>query len=95
MVILYFYNQKFSGEEMTLIEAVKTRINELLVEKNMTLYALECKSGILHGTMMCLMNGRSKNITLKTLMMISEGFGITVAEFLKEEYFSYDKIALE
>ena len=52
MVILYFYNQKFSGEEMTLIEAVKTRINELLVEKNMTLYALECKSGILHGTLM-------------------------------------------
>lgn len=80
---------------MTLAEAVKKRINQLLVEKNMTLYALETRSGILHGTMMCLMNGRSKNITLKTLMMLSEGFDITAKEFLTEDIFTYENIELE
>lgn len=80
---------------MTLAEAVKKRINQLLVEKNMTLYALETRSGILYGTMMCLMNGRSKNITLKTLMMLSEGFDITVREFLTEDIFTYENIELE
>ena len=48
---------------MNICKAVGLRISNLLAEKNMTLYRLEQNSGILHGTMMCIMNERNKNIT--------------------------------
>ena len=48
---------------MNICKAVGIRISNLLNEKQMTLYRLEQKAGILHGTMMCIMNERNKNIT--------------------------------
>ena len=53
---------------MTVCRAVGIRISKLLSAKNISLYRLEQKSGILHGTMMCIMNERNKNVTLKTVM---------------------------
>lgn len=61
----------------------------------MTLYRLEQKSGILHGSMMCIINGRNKNITLKTLMQISRGFDMTVIEFLDAPIFSSDELEID
>ena len=48
---------------MTVCRAVGIRISKLLSAKNISLYRLEQKSGILHGTMMCIMNERNKNVT--------------------------------
>ncbi|MCI7003451.1 MAG: XRE family transcriptional regulator [Clostridia bacterium] len=53
----------------------------------MTLYKLEQNSGILHGTMMCIMNERNKNITLKTVMQLARGFNMTILEFLDDKLF--------
>lgn len=83
------------GAKMTICDAVRSRVNGLLKEKNMTLYRLEQNSGILHGSMMCIMNGRNKNVTLKTVMLISSGLGITVTEFLSDPVFSSDDLELE
>lgn len=80
---------------MTICDAVRLRVNSLLTEKSMTLYRLEQNSGILHGSMMCIMNGRNKNITLKTVMQLSSGFGISVTEFLSDPIFSSDELELE
>ena len=80
---------------MNICKAVKTRINELLVEKNITLYKLEQKSGILHGTMMCIMGERNKNITLKTIYQIADGFDMTVQEFLNDDLFKRDNLDIE
>ncbi len=80
---------------MTICKAVEIRINELLNSKKMTLYRLEQKSGILHGSMMCIINGRNKNITLKTLMQISRGFDMTVIEFLDAPIFSSDELEID
>lgn len=52
---------------MTICRAVALRISKLLKENNMTLYRLEQNSGIFHGTMMCIMGERNKNVTLKTI----------------------------
>ena len=60
---------------MTICDAVRSRVNGLLKEKNMTLYRLEQNSGILHGSMMCIMNGRNKNVTLKTVISYLRGRG--------------------
>lgn len=80
---------------MTICKAVEIRINELLNSKKMTLYRLEQRSGILHGSMMCIINGRNKNITLKTLMQISRGFDMTVIEFLDAPIFSSDELEID
>lgn len=72
---------------MNICKAVGLHISYLLNEKNMTLYKLEQNSGILHGTMMCIMNERNKNITLKTVMQLARGFNMTILEFLDDKLF--------
>jgi len=73
---------------MNICKAVGLRISNLLNEKNMTLYRLEQNSGILHGTMMCIMNERNKNVTLKTIMQLARGFNMTLIDFLDDKLFT-------
>lgn len=67
---------------MIVNDAVATRILQLLTQKNMTQYRLEQQSGIQHGHMQWILNRKSKTVTLSTVMMIANGFGMTVLEFL-------------
>ena len=80
---------------MNICKAVGLRISNLLLEKKMTLYRLEQKSGILHGTMMCIMNERNKNVTLKTIMQLACGFDMTLLEFLDDKLFTEENIDLD
>lgn len=80
---------------MNICKAVGIRISKLLAENNMTLYRLEQNSGILHGTMMCIMNERNKNITLKTIMQLARGFNMTLLDFLNDEIFLNDDIEID
>lgn len=79
---------------MTVNNAVAKRISKLLEEKNMSQYRLEQESGIQHGSMQCIMNGRNKTVTLNTIMMLAKGFGMTTTEFLDDELFSPDNFDL-
>lgn len=76
-------------------EAVAKRIKELLIEKDMTQYRLEQKSGILHGSMACIMNGRNKTVTLSTIYMLASGFDMSIIEFLNNEIFLSNEIEFE
>ena len=40
------------------------------------------KSGILHRSMACIMNGRNKTVTLSTIYMLARGFDMSIIEFL-------------
>ena len=80
---------------MTVNSAVAKRISKLLAEKNMTQYRLEQVTGIQHGSMQCIMNGRNKTVTLTTLILIADGFGMSVSEFLNDEVFSSANLELE
>ncbi len=80
---------------MTICKAVGMRIAKLLNERNMTLYRLEQKSGILHGTMMCIINERNKNVTLKTIYLLARGFDMTILEFLNDEVFFDTRLEVE
>lgn len=79
---------------MNICTAVGLRICKLLDEKKMSLYRLEQKSGILHGTMMCIINERNKNITLRTVMQLAKGFDMTLLEFLDDKLFDMDKLEI-
>ena len=80
---------------MTVNNAVAKRISKLLQEKNISQYRLEQESGIQHGSMQCIMNGRNKTVTLSTVMLLAKGFGITLTEFLNDELFSLKNLDIE
>ena len=80
---------------MTVNNAVALRVTKLLKANNMTQYRLEQESGIQHGSMQCIMNGRNKTVTLSTIIMLAKGFKMTPAEFLDDEIFSSEEIEAE
>ena len=80
---------------MTVNDAVIKRITQLLKEKKMTQYRLEKVSGIQHGHMQWIMSGKSKTVTLSTVMMIANGFGMTVVEFLNDDIFLFENLNVE
>lgn len=75
---------------MTVNDAVAKRISKLLTEKGITQYRLEQNTGIQHGSMQCIMNGRNKTVTLSTVILIAKGFGMTLSEFLDDDIFIGD-----
>ena len=80
---------------MTVNDAVAKRISRLLREKGMSQYRLEQESGIQHGSMQCIMNGRNKTVTLSTVIMLAKGFYMTLTEFLNDEIFSSEDLEAE
>ncbi len=80
---------------MTVNNAVAQRISKLLKEKNMTQYRLEQRSGIQHGSMQCIMNGRNKTVTLSTVIMLARGFDMALTEFLDDDIFSSEELEIE
>ncbi len=92
----YIYLRLFIGEVfVTLSQAVAKRIKNLLKEKNITQYRLEQNSGILHGTMQCIMNGRTSKIMMNTVMMIARGFDMTLIEFIDDDLFRSNELEIE
>ena len=80
---------------MTVNDAVAKRITQLLAQKKMTQYRLEQLSGIQHGHMQWIMSGKSKTVTLSTVMMVANGFGMTVREFLNDDMFLFENLNVE
>lgn len=80
---------------MTVNDAVARRITKLLQEKDMTQYRLELDSGIQHGSMQCIMNGRNKTVTLSTVIMLARGFNISLTEFLDDDLFRGEDLEVE
>lgn len=80
---------------MTTAQAVAQRTRQLLRQQAITQYRLEKKTGIQHGTMQCIMNGRTKAIELNTVMIIAKGFGMSILEFLDDEIFKSEDLELE
>ncbi len=80
---------------MTVNDAVAKRIIKLLKEKNITQYRLEQQSGIQHGHMQWIMSGKSKTVTLSTVIMLANGFQMTLLEFLDDELFLYENLEVE
>lgn len=83
------------GFNMNISQAVAVRIKELLKEKNLTQYRLEQNACLSHDTIKSIMKGKAKGVNLKTIIAISDGFGITVSEFLNSDLFLYDNLNMD
>jgi len=80
---------------MTVCEAVSSRIKTLLAKFNMTQYRLEQNSGIQHGVMNRIIKCCNKGVELGTVVLLANGFGMTLLEFLDDPVFSMDIIEAE
>ncbi len=80
---------------MTVNDAVAKRVAALLRKKNMSQYRLEQESGIQHGSMQCIMNGRNKTVTLSTVIMLAKGFNMSLTDFLDDDLFRSEELEVE
>lgn len=80
---------------MTVNDAVAKRISKLLRERDMSQYRLEQETGIQHGSMQCIMNGRNKTVTLSTVILLAKGFQMSLAEFLDDDLFRSEDLHVE
>ncbi len=61
----------------------------------MSQYRLEIESGIQHGSMQCIMNGRNKTVKLNTVILLAKGFQMTLSEFLDDDLFRLENLDIE
>ena len=80
---------------MTVNDAVAKRIAALLSAKGMSQYRLEQDAGIQHGHMQWIMSGKSKTVTLSTVMRLAAGFHMTLLEFLDDPLFVSEELDIE
>lgn len=68
-------------------DVVVNRLYKYMNEKDLTQYKLAMLSGVPFPTIKSIMQRRTKDVTLKTIIMIADGLGITPSEFLDDEDF--------
>lgn len=73
---------------MSIDEAIRKRINELVEENNTTLTALCLNSNLTPSTIFDFMSGKSKCPKVITIKKISAGANITLKEFFDKDYFN-------
>ena len=69
---------------MNLIEIVVFRLLKYMNEQNLTQYELAQRSGVPFSTIKSIMQRKTKNISLKTIIMLSKGLGMRTKDFLDD-----------
>ncbi len=72
---------------MNVEEAIKKRINEIVVSNKTTLTALALNSNLTPSTLFEFMYGRSKCPKVITIKKLCAGANITLKEFFSRDYF--------
>ena len=79
----------------TLNEVVVERLCKYMGERNLTQYKLAQLSGVPFPTIKSIMQRRTKGISLKTIIMLSNGLGISPSEFINDSSFLADNLILD
>ena len=80
---------------MTTQRAVALRISNLLVKNNMTQYALCKKIAMSEETLRSIINERYKTVKLDTIILICDGFNMTIQEFFDDDLFKRENLDVE
>lgn len=80
---------------MNVNKAVALRVCELLNKYKMSQYRLEQRSGLSHSRLGCIMKEKNKTVTLSTVMLLAQGFNMTLIEFLDSPFFDMTKLEIE
>ncbi len=80
---------------MQISKAVTLRLSELLKKNKISRYKFALKTGLSIDTLKSIAIGKTKGVNLKTLIVIAEGFDMTVSEFLNCDLFLYKNLEIE
>jgi len=80
---------------MTLTNAVKQRIHELVAKHDKVLYTVGRHGGISPNTIKAIVAGQNKNINLKTVMQFIRAFEIRAAEFFDSPLFDNHDLEID
>ncbi len=72
---------------MELVEAVGTRIADLLKAQNKSQYRLIKETYLSKNAVLSIMRNRSKDVKLSTIYFIADFFGMSISEFFDCDYF--------
>lgn len=79
----------------TLNDVVVERLCRFMGERDLTQYKLAQLSGVPFPTIKSIMQRRTKGISLKTIILIANGLGMTAAEFLDGTAFLAENLDLD
>lgn len=79
----------------TINDVVIERLCKYMGEKNLTQYKLAQLSGVPFPTIKSIMQRRTKGISLKTIIMIADGLGISPSKFLDDPSFEAENLDLD
>lgn len=69
-------------------EAVKLRIAELCMQRNITINKLATISGVTQSTLNNIIGGRNKGTNISTIKKLCDGLDITIQEFFSSDVFN-------
>ena len=75
-------------------DAVVDRLCKYMGEKELTQYKLAQDSGVPFATLKSIMQRRTRDISLKTVIMLAYGLSLSASEFLDDQSFSFGGLKL-
>lgn len=69
-------------------EAVKLRITDLCMQRNITINKLATISGVTQSTLNNITGGRNKGTNISTIKKLCDGLDITIQEFFNSDVFN-------
>lgn len=79
----------------TVAKAVVSRIKEILLEKDMSIYRLEKITAMSHNTMQTLMRADNNSVNLKTVLLVCRGLGVTAEYFFSSPLFEDEDLDVD
>ena len=81
---------------MTVKRAIALRISNIMVKKKMPSQYRVCKeAGLTESTLRAIINEEHESVTVKTLLRICDGLGVSIQEFFNDEMFNKDNLDIE
>ena len=78
---------------MELTVAIARRINELMLQNNLTQYGLSVKSGINQSVISRILNHKKMTLTIHTIYAFTMGLNISLPEFFNSPLFFTENLA--
>ena len=72
---------------MEFTDLIALKVQELMDERNITIYRLESLSGVYTSTISQFLTRKTKTLRIENLLFICEGLGITLGEFFSDPRF--------
>lgn len=79
----------------TLNDAIVERLLKYMGEQNITQYKLSQLSGVPFPTIKSILQKRTNGIALKTIILLANGLGMSVSDFLDSDQFHPDNLELD